>query len=224
MGSRSAAIAHRAWCCADGKSTWARRALPDALRLDLLDEALFTDLLGDPSLFGHLLAVRLPAFEAKLRVRERRRPKLYWADPGLVRAVKRQLGPVAAEERGALVEGWVLGLLRALQHLHAQRAARPSGSAGPAAPRAGIPRPAILPHRRRLRRVDHAPTPPRPPAPSAPALCSSSPQQPRPTAAPPLGLPLALGGCHDRPRSILCGCPSLRPQQGPKPPACRAEL
>lgn len=60
-----------------------------------------------------LLATRLPAFEAKLRVRERRRPKLYWADPGLVRAAKRQLGPVTAEERGALLEGWVLGLLRA---------------------------------------------------------------------------------------------------------------
>ena len=60
-----------------------------------------------------LLTVQLPAFEAKLRVRERRRPKLYWADPGLVRAVKRQLGPVAEEERGALLEGWVLGLLRA---------------------------------------------------------------------------------------------------------------
>ncbi|MCY4489741.1 MAG: ATP-binding protein [Deltaproteobacteria bacterium] len=60
-----------------------------------------------------LLTWRLPAFEAKLRVRERRRPKLYWVDPGLVRAVKRQLGPVSAEERGALFEGWVLSLLRA---------------------------------------------------------------------------------------------------------------
>ena len=60
-----------------------------------------------------LLATRLEAFEAKLRVRERKRPKLYWVDPGLVRAVKRQLGPVAAEERGALLEGWVYGLLRA---------------------------------------------------------------------------------------------------------------
>ena len=60
-----------------------------------------------------LLAMQLPAFEARLRVRERRRPKLYWADAGLVRAVKRQLGPVAAEERGALLEGWVLSLLRA---------------------------------------------------------------------------------------------------------------
>lgn len=60
-----------------------------------------------------LLATRLEAFQAKLRVRERKRPKLYWVDPGLVRAIKRQLGPVAAEERGALLEGWVYGLLRA---------------------------------------------------------------------------------------------------------------
>ncbi len=60
-----------------------------------------------------LLTWRLSAFEAKLRVRERRRPKLYWVDPGLVRAVKRQSGPVSAEERGALFEGWILSLLRA---------------------------------------------------------------------------------------------------------------
>ena len=60
-----------------------------------------------------LLTWRLPAYEAKLRVRERRRPKLYWVDSGLVRAVKRQFGPVSVEERGALFEGWVLSLLRA---------------------------------------------------------------------------------------------------------------
>ncbi len=60
-----------------------------------------------------LLASRLPAFEAKLRVRERRRPKLYWTDPGLVRAAKGIRGPLAPEERGALFEGWVLGLLNA---------------------------------------------------------------------------------------------------------------
>ena len=60
-----------------------------------------------------LLAIRLPAFEARLRVRERRHPKLYWVDPGLVRAVKRLRGPIAPEERGALLEGWVLHLLRA---------------------------------------------------------------------------------------------------------------
>ena len=60
-----------------------------------------------------LLAMRLPAFEGRLRARERRHPKLYWVDPGLVRAAKRQLGPLAQEERGPLFEGWVLTLLRA---------------------------------------------------------------------------------------------------------------
>jgi predicted AAA+ superfamily ATPase len=60
-----------------------------------------------------LLALRLPAFEARLRVRERRHPKLYWVDPGLVRAAKRQLGPLAVEEKGPLFEGLVLHLLRA---------------------------------------------------------------------------------------------------------------
>ena len=60
-----------------------------------------------------LLVHRLPGFEARLRVRERRHPKLYWVDPGLVRAVKRQRGPVSAEEKGPLFEGFVLHLLRA---------------------------------------------------------------------------------------------------------------
>lgn len=60
-----------------------------------------------------LLTFRLPGYEAKLRVRERKLPKLYWIDAGLVRAVKRQLGPLTFEERGPLMEGWVLHLLRA---------------------------------------------------------------------------------------------------------------
>lgn len=60
-----------------------------------------------------LLATLLPAFEARLRTRERQHPKLYWVDPGLVRAAKRQLGAVSAEERGALFEGWVLTVLKA---------------------------------------------------------------------------------------------------------------
>jgi predicted AAA+ superfamily ATPase len=60
-----------------------------------------------------LLAIRLPAYETRLRVRERKHPKLYWIDPGLVRAVKKQFGPVSMEERGALLEGWVLTFLRA---------------------------------------------------------------------------------------------------------------
>ncbi len=60
-----------------------------------------------------LLAHRLPAYQTRTRVRERRQPKLYWIDPGVVRAVKRQLGEVTAEERGPLFESWVCTMLRA---------------------------------------------------------------------------------------------------------------
>jgi predicted AAA+ superfamily ATPase len=59
-----------------------------------------------------LLAFRLPAYEGRLRVRERRHPKLYWIDAGLVRAVQGRHGPPAPEEMGALFEGWVANLLR----------------------------------------------------------------------------------------------------------------
>lgn len=59
-----------------------------------------------------LLVKRLPAYEARLRVRERKRPKLYWIDPGVVRTVKRVRGPSTAEEAGTLLEGWVHTLLR----------------------------------------------------------------------------------------------------------------
>lgn len=60
-----------------------------------------------------LLAFRLPAFEARMRVREKKHPKLYWVDAGIARALKRQLATVSAEERGPLFEGWVANLLRA---------------------------------------------------------------------------------------------------------------
>ncbi len=60
-----------------------------------------------------LLAWRLGAFETRLRVRERKHPKLYWIDPGLVRAVKKQTGSVSPEEAGPLFEGWIHTLLRA---------------------------------------------------------------------------------------------------------------
>ena len=60
-----------------------------------------------------LLATRLDGFEARLRTRERKLPKLFWVDPGLARQVQRRRGPLHAEERGALLEGFVLGLLRA---------------------------------------------------------------------------------------------------------------
>ena len=38
--------------------------------------------------------------------------KLYWVDPGRIRAVKKLHGPIAAGESGALLEGWALHLLR----------------------------------------------------------------------------------------------------------------
>mgnify|MGYP001027012096 FL=1 len=46
-------------------------------------------------------------------MRERKLPKWYWCDPGLVRSMKRSSGPVAPEERGALFEGLVAQTIRA---------------------------------------------------------------------------------------------------------------
>jgi predicted AAA+ superfamily ATPase len=60
-----------------------------------------------------LLCFRLPAYKAKARVRERKLPKWYWCDPGIVRAMKRASGKVLAEEKGALFEGLVAQTLRA---------------------------------------------------------------------------------------------------------------
>jgi predicted AAA+ superfamily ATPase len=60
-----------------------------------------------------LLAFRLPAFEAKLKVRERKHPKLYWVDPGLVRSVNNQFGSLHPEEEGFLFEGLIATILRA---------------------------------------------------------------------------------------------------------------
>jgi uncharacterized protein len=60
-----------------------------------------------------LLCFRLSAYEARLRVRERKLPKWYWCDPGIVRVVKRTGGALAPEERGALFEGMVAQLIRA---------------------------------------------------------------------------------------------------------------
>jgi predicted AAA+ superfamily ATPase len=60
-----------------------------------------------------LLCFRLPAYEAKMRVRERKLPKWYWCDPGLVRAIKKSSGTPVPEETGFLFEGLVAQLLRA---------------------------------------------------------------------------------------------------------------
>jgi uncharacterized protein len=68
----------------------------------------YLDILADT-----YLAWLLPVYEAKIRVKERKHPKLYWVDPGVMRAVKRELHPPGEMERGALLEGWVGNLLKA---------------------------------------------------------------------------------------------------------------
>lgn len=60
-----------------------------------------------------LLAFRLPAYQSRLRVRERKLPKLYWCDPGIVRTVKGASGPPIPEERGPLFEGLIAQMIRA---------------------------------------------------------------------------------------------------------------
>lgn len=60
-----------------------------------------------------LLAHLLPAFEGQMRVRERKHPKLYWVDAGLVRAARGNHGEVVDAEKGPLFEGLVATILRA---------------------------------------------------------------------------------------------------------------
>ncbi len=66
--------------------------------LQILEDTLFT--------------FQVPALESRLRVRERRHPKLYWVDPGLVDAVVEAASPEPAVPRGARFEGWIAQLLR----------------------------------------------------------------------------------------------------------------
>lgn len=72
----------------------------------------FLDILEDT-----LVARRLPAFEGRLRVKEKRHPKLYWLDSGLVRAARRHTGPIGVDERGALFEGLLAQWLWSYQNL-----------------------------------------------------------------------------------------------------------
>jgi predicted AAA+ superfamily ATPase len=66
-----------------------------------------------------LVAFRLPAYTPRMRVREKRHPKLYWVDAGIVRALKGQFATPSAEERGSLFEGWIAGLLRSYRDYRA---------------------------------------------------------------------------------------------------------
>lgn len=60
-----------------------------------------------------LLGFRLAPYEGKLRVKEKRHPKLYWVDAGIARAARQRFGAVAEEERGVLFEGFIATVLRA---------------------------------------------------------------------------------------------------------------
>lgn len=60
-----------------------------------------------------LVGFQLPAYEGKLRVRVKKRPKFYFIDAGLVRALKKQYGGLAHEEIGPLFEGLIGQILRA---------------------------------------------------------------------------------------------------------------
>ncbi len=62
-----------------------------------------------------LLAFRLEAFEPQLRLRERKHPKLYWIDNGIVRAIRKRWHPPGQEELGHLFEAWIASTLRAYQ-------------------------------------------------------------------------------------------------------------
>ncbi len=59
-----------------------------------------------------LLAKKLYPYQAKVTVREKRKPKLYWIDPGLVRAAKGIRGMVTPEEVGSLFESYIFQIIR----------------------------------------------------------------------------------------------------------------
>ncbi len=64
-----------------------------------------------------LIAFQIPAYENKLRVRQKVHPKLYWCDSGVVRAAKKQLEGLAIEEKGSLFEGFIAQTLKAYREL-----------------------------------------------------------------------------------------------------------
>ena len=60
-----------------------------------------------------MLGFFLPAYQAKLRVKERKSSKFYFIDPGITRTLKKNFGPVSVEEKGVLFEGLTAQILRA---------------------------------------------------------------------------------------------------------------
>ncbi|HRI15901.1 MAG TPA: DUF4143 domain-containing protein [Verrucomicrobiota bacterium] len=66
-----------------------------------------------------LIGFWLPAWQPRLKVRERAAPKFYFFDPGVARAAAgRQRASLSDAERGPLLETWVLHELRAHLAIH----------------------------------------------------------------------------------------------------------
>jgi predicted AAA+ superfamily ATPase len=59
-----------------------------------------------------LLVKKLYPYQAKVTVREKKKPKLYWVDSGLVRAAKGVCGAVVPEELGSLFESYIFQMIR----------------------------------------------------------------------------------------------------------------
>ena len=60
-----------------------------------------------------MLGFFLQAYTPKLRLREYKHSKFYLIDPGLSRALKKNVGPVSVEEKGPLFEGLTAQILKA---------------------------------------------------------------------------------------------------------------
>ena len=60
-----------------------------------------------------MLGFFLPAYTPKLRLREKKNRKFYFADPGLTRVLTKNFGAVSDQEKGALFEGLIAQILRA---------------------------------------------------------------------------------------------------------------
>jgi len=65
-----------------------------------------------------MLGFFLPAYQARLRIKEKKGSKFYFIDPGITRALKKNFGPVSVEEKGFLFEGLIAQLLRAYKDYH----------------------------------------------------------------------------------------------------------
>ncbi len=67
----------------------------------------FLDIMEDT-----LLLNKLPAYSPKLRVREKKHPKIYWIDCGIVRSARKHTGPVSEMEKGSLFESYIYMCLK----------------------------------------------------------------------------------------------------------------